>query len=424
MRNLRIYLIIIVSALTFSLYLPKIVKDFLATPSSVQNIYYSPVTKDFIKVNVDKKNKKIKYTNFDESVEYTLDEYKKKRPFTFYYDLVKTKNFPEGFSQFQRNVNLIRSQKSHIKVNPGIINTKLVNLYPLLESNPKYSSLTLPDELFTLNKNSITFINTISNEENKEKTTFITNRLKEIGAKFPLKEAFGTPSTAKPFDEGYFLLDSNNFLFHMKQINNKIMLKKVDTKGVKTKFLLVKENYHKQFYGLLVSQSKDVYLLTYNNYKLIKLPVKDFDYNSKSLMLSSTPYNKIITLKSYDFESNEKVIEKIVMDLNYNTIKSKELKYKIDNGELYENISSLLLPFKLRFKKTENGIYTLKFYDISKISYILYFIIAILLLVYYIYTKQSLKNKIYPLVLISIGGVYTILALFLFNKLNIEKGKK
>lgn len=191
MKKYRIYPIIILAILLLSIYLPNIYKDMFASRIDNTRIHYSVVDEDFIKMTVKRGQKReVIYSNLKGTKTFTQDEYKAKLPFIYYSDLLKTNNFPKKFINYGRDPRIIAMEKSYIKLKPSMINTKLVNLYPLLESKPKYSRLQLPKDLFKLDENGITFIISASNSIDKEKTKLYNSIFLEQGAVFPLKETF------------------------------------------------------------------------------------------------------------------------------------------------------------------------------------------------------------------------------------------
>lgn len=428
MRTLRIYPIIILTILVISIFLPTLYKNIFGTRVDKTMVFYSPVDEDFIKMTRLKgKDRKVIYSNFQDET-YSLDEHKIKLPFIFYSDLLKIDKFPEKFSSYAQDIMSIRREKSYMKIKPEMIKTKIVNLYPLFESKPKYSSLELPKDLFSLTKEGIQFVTTSTNTINTKKSNIYNNRLKELGAKFPLYDAFGTPTTRKPFDEGYFILDSTSQLFHLKQIDNKPSIKKVPTKDLETKFVLNKENSRKEFYGLLVSKTNDVYLMMYDDYELVKLPIENFDYNKKSIKLMTTPINRIITIEHIDKRKKEKSITTIVTNLDYEVIKKNNFTYSLKKGAVYENIKKWIFPFKVYLVKNPNGDYSFQIRDLNKNAFTFTLILSLVFLIYLKVKGYSIRKHFLQVVLIATSGIFALIALILFKKLlietNINKGQK
>lgn len=425
MSNLRAYPIIILAIFLLSILFPKMYKDIFSSRIDKQRVVYSPVEEDFIKITtLAGKERKVIYSNITETKKYSLDEYKAKLPFTYYYDLLRTNNFPQEFISYGQNINAIRKEKSFLKLNPKYINTKVVNLYPLFESNPKYSSLTLPDELFRLDKAGITFINTSKNEINKEKSKLYNKLFLQEGAVFPLKDAYGTPSIQKPFDEGYFIKDSKNQLFHLKQVDGKASLNKVDLKGIDLVFALIKEDTRKEYYGLLIDKNSNLYLMMYDDYELVKLPINTYNYKVHEFKIKTTLINRIITITSINESKNTKLTKTYVTNLDYELIKENSFEYTFKGSALYENTKELLFPFRLAITKEDKAYYSFEIRDFSKKAFIINILLAFCFLIYVKMSKRELKKHLIQTIFIAIAGIYSLIVLLLFEKLVKNKTLK
>jgi len=424
-KNLRIYPIIIAGILLLAVFLPNIYKDIFASRISTAKIYYSPVDEDFIKMSVTKgKNRKVVYSNLDGSKEFSQDEYKAKLPFIFFNDLIKIDKFPAKFAAFSQDFRVVKREKGYLKIKPSMINTKVVNLYPLFEAKPKYSSLKLPKDLFRLGKNGITFVIASENKIDEGKSKLYSKKFEELGAVFPLKDAFGTPTTRKPFDEGYFVTDSKDQLFHMKQIENKPVIKKVETNGIKIKYVLNKEDPRKEYYGLIVDNQSNLYLLMYDDYELLKLPIENFDYKTQTFRMFTNPINRVITIEYKDYEKQEQITKTIVTNLDYEIKKENLYTYSIKQSNIYESAKALIFPYKIYLVSGQESYISYEIRDISKTAFIVNILLALGLLIYVKLTKREIKKHIIPATLVTLGGIYSIIVLILFNKLLELKGQK
>lgn len=422
MKKLKIYPIMIVAIFLLSIFLPKAYKDIFGTRVDKQRVVYSPVQKDFIKITVlGGKERKVIYSNLEGDKVYSLDEYKSMQPFKYYYDLLKTKNFPEEFISYSQDIGSIRREKSFLKINPNFINTKIVNLYPLFESNPKYAGLSLPDDLFSLDDKGITFINTKINKIDENKTRFYNELFKKKGASFPLVDAYGTPSTQKPFDEGYFIKDSQNQLFHLKQIDGEAVLNKIDLASIDLRFVLIKEDNRKEYYGVVIDKNSDIYLMMYDDYELVKLPIDSYDYKTDEFKISTTPINRIITITSIDEAENKKTTKTYITNLDYELIKENEFDYIYKGSESYENIKSAIFPFRLSITKGNRGYYGFEIRDVSKNAFIVNLLLVFGFLIFVKISKRKIQEHFIQTAFIALGGVYSLIVLTLFGKLFITK---
>lgn len=353
------------------------------------------------------------YSNINESKVFDFDTYCAKLPFYFYQNTIKLNIVPEKFKHHFKDLKKLSSEIKRIKIKPSHVTQKEVLLYPLFESNPKYSSLSMPDDLFGFDKNGLVFTIASSNLVNKEKSKIYNDIFKQQGAVFPFKKAFGNPTTRKAFDEGYFLLDSKKQVFHLKQINNKPYIKKLSLNNINTKYIIIQENIKKEYYGLLISDKNEVFLLTYDNYKLIKFDI-NYKYDEDIFLFQTTPINRIISIEK--LKDKIKTYKTYVYDLNYKLIKQNSLDVSLKTNLLYENIQEWIFPYKIILIKTKKPYAFFKFSEFNYKSFLLYFIIG---LIYFIKRKDKKLNKanIIKFFMIIFGGIYAIISLFAFKKI-------
>lgn len=423
MKNLKIYPFIIVSILVLSIYLPDVFKSFYANPIDRNKVYYSPVDEDFVRFNLDGKTKNYNYSSLDGSIKLTEDEYRAKLPFIYFSDLIKTDNFPEKLSIYGQDTRVIRRERSFLRIRTNEIISNNVNLYPLFESNPKYASLELPKDLFKLGDKGITFIESDKNKIDTIKSEAYNKILIQKGAKFPLKNAFGNPTTRKPFDEGYFIIDSEYNLFHVKQVNSKPFIKKVDNNGKKIRYILNKEDNRKEYYGFAISEDNEIYLIMYDNYQFVKLPIDNYNYLTTDFMMMTTPINRILTLIEDDDTNKKRNINLFVTNLDYDLINKASYSYSLQRGKIYEMIKSIIFPYDIDIIKNSDGYYFFELKNLSIKSFVLYAVLAFLYLIFIKMKKNILTNHLIQAMLIVLGGVYSIIILLLFNKLFIINQK-
>ena len=164
-----------------------------------------------------------------------------------------------------------------MRIRPRSIDQPQIALYPLLESKPARFKLEMPKEYFRITDR-MEFINAATNEIDETQTKLFTSRLVKAGFEFPAQQYFTNPTTRKAFDDGYFIVDNSGQLFHIKKINGKPFCVNTNIpKNFRIKYMLVKEMNLKEFHSIIFSETNEVYLLLYENYRLQKLPLEGFD---------------------------------------------------------------------------------------------------------------------------------------------------
>lgn len=414
MKKYRIYSIIILFVFLLSMFLPNYYKEIFGQRVQYVAVKYSPVDENFIKMTI-YADKDIEYSDINGTKKFTFEEYEEKLPFTYYYDLITNDRFPKKFIMYAHDIKAIKNEKSFFMLEPYYISKKAVNLFPLFESKPKHSGLSYPKDLFKIDDKGMTFIISENVKIDENKSKIYNDILLSLGAIFPLKKAFGNPTLMKAFDEGYFITDAKNNLFHVKMVQNKPVINKIKT-NIDIKYILVKEDKRREFYGLVVDTSSYIYLLMYDNYELVKLPIKDYDFQTHSFEIKTTPINRIISTKKIDYKTQKKVIKHYITNLDYELINENEYKYSIKKSKLYEAVKTILFPFELSISHDKTYYASFEIINISKASFLLSLIFSILYILYIRYQNRDVKDYIVQIIFIIFGGIYSIIALILFDK--------
>lgn len=421
MRKLKLLPLIITGILLFALFLPKLYKEIFASRVDKTLVYYSPIEEDFIKRTIKSGNKReIIYSNMDESQKYKHEEFKTKLPFFYAFDLLKIEKFPQKYAAYATDPMQIRKETGFLRLASKDINKEYVNLHILFESKPKYSSLEFPKEVFKIGGNGVVLSNSSTNEILKEKSESYNKKLLALGATFPLKQAYGNPTTRKPFDEGYFITDSKNNLFHIKQIKGEAFVKKVETNGIKIKYINHKEDSRKEYYALVVDENHQLYFMMYETYDFIKLPIDDYNYKTHDFRMFASPINRIFTVEY--LKDDKKIINTYVTNLDYELEKQNKYTQSQKQDFAYENIKNLLFPFTLKIFDYKESYISFELVDINKLAFLFNILIAFAYLIYIRKTKKAIKEHLVQSVLISLSGIYALLVLFSLDKL--KKGKK
>ena len=244
-------------------------------PSYIQ---YSPVIEKFIIMDYENE----KYMDND-GTEYTREQTDELLPLSHYSLLLRKGLLPDSIKNIPITVEEIRLNSVNFRIKPVDINPPQIPLYPLIESEPERFKLEMPKEFFRIT-NRMEFLNCESNLIEEGLTNSFTESLISKGFEFPSKSCYGNPTTRKVYDEGYFIIDNKNELFHIKRIKGKPFCEKVTVPDdIKIKTIFLREYSLKEFYAFVVTENDKLYLLLFDNYKFQQLPIKN--YNSAEDML-------------------------------------------------------------------------------------------------------------------------------------------
>ena len=122
--------------------------------------------------------------------------------------------------------------------------------------------------MFRLKEN-IEFIDMATNRVDEQKSARFQQALEKAGFAFPAQWVAGIPTSQKSYDEGYFALDSEGHLFHVKMTNGKPFVK--DTKVRDISCMLPMEIENRSLYGFLFDTHHTLYYLSTDGYRLVKV---------------------------------------------------------------------------------------------------------------------------------------------------------
>jgi len=394
-----IFVLILLSFFTLSFYLPKIYKDLVSDDSLSTYVFYSNKDKKFVyKKHFGEHNFTYK-DNLGNNLE--AKEFEESLPFVYWRNLDIQKKLPVTIDNIVYDKRTIKKARQSFKFDYRDFkqNHKQIKFYPLFNPNSKIGMIPFPNLMFTL-KNDFSVYNSESNKVDRVLSKEYTNILKKNNFSFPAKIIAGKTTNIKPLDEGYFILDSKKNLFHMKLSDDKMYIKKIIyDKNIQIKYIKISENRKKEFYGIVLDSKDRVYVISYDNYNFIKLPIENFYSKNMKLEIYANPINKLIR-----YENNKETYA-VVLDKEFNFID----KYKIDIPQInsiYTDIYTSIFPFiisKNNYKKYEE--YSLVFNSYK--GFILGFIFAF---IYFIFNrKKDLLQILIKSILLAIGGIYTLL---------------
>lgn len=409
--NIGRYIIIGLGILCLSIYIPQFYWRCFSSTTNIPYFIYSSKDKEICMIKKIDDRKIMLNTKGDE---YSRDELENKCPLFFNRQLVFSGTMPDSIHGIAIRKNMIEKNQFYYWWEPADLNKAKIDLYPLLESKSGRVKLQMPKDFFTINE-SIEFINCDNNKINKEKSALFTNTLIEKGFSFPAKDIFGNISIEKPFDEAYFIIDNNGDLFHMKMIEARVYCHKFDyPKNIKAKKIIVKESDLKEFMAFMIDTNNNVYLISYDKYMLIKLPIKTYNSEIDKFAISGNVFNRMITI------SNNTDINFYVLDRDYNLVDfySEEI---IHGDNIAIDISKYYIPFSTYYRTSKDETISLRFTDFSWLMFIGNLSFVLVFLIYLLIFKYKIKYSLPDIILISLFGIYGFICVLVFPKLKNKR---
>lgn len=397
-------LIILLATLLLAWGIPSLYH--ITTDEATSNIftYYSSVEKSFCTIDYDDTTEKLLRKNVKTGREYTEAEFDSILPMFYYRQLLSDGRLSDTIAGRAITPKEIGLKTFYFRTDAQEKNRPHIPLYTLFESMSGRVRLETPGDFFRLTKNSIEFINPETNSVEKKKSQMFTDAFERSGFQFPAKLVAGTPTTRKPYDEGYFISDSNDHIFHLKMVNGKPFIKNTGfPSDVKPEFIITQEPSDRSFYAFVFGENKKLYIITTDQYKVEEIPTPEFDVNTDRLFIVANPFYwniSVISTKGKEVVALDADTKKMVDKVSFLHEKKKNI------------IETSLLPFEISMTKSTSIFVspTIKFGAYGSLLLNVLFVIAF----FFICRTKSYRKNIFSYVWIFITGIYGFISCLIF----------
>jgi len=401
-KTSRFLLLIIIVAVAAH-FLPDIFWTKFEKSNHTPFVAYSPVNNDFlITVNTGSElSRDARYKDTKGHI-YDRDGYDTLLPFLNYRQLAALNKMPDSINGKAIPLDSIRLNNFNFSLRPSDIDFEEIPLYPLLESASGRLKLEMPHDVFRIN-NRMEFIDCRTNTIEEQKSKLFTDKLIEKGFSFPAKLVAGNPTTRKAFDEGYFVVDQKNNLFHIKMVRGKPFCENTNIpSGTSIVHIAVMENPRREFYSYVITADNKIYLQLYDKYRLQELPVKGYNYKTDGVLIMGDYFFRNVTLR------RDNNVESFVADRNYKLIDHYKEKWEGKYESAAGSAAAYIFPFTLAFEDNDSSFMNifLKFSDTRALLLILLSVFGSVMLTKYRKDKISYAD----LFLVLFTGIYGLIA--------------
>jgi hypothetical protein len=336
-------------------------------------VNYSPITKSFILLKSDVRG--VNYVD-PQGKSYSRDEFEQLVPFMNFRQLWASGKLPDSLDGIALVPKQIGLNNITLRVLPAAINARPLQIYPLLESASGRVRLELPPDYFRISDR-MEFITSQTNSVNEEKSELFTQALLQEGFKFPSRFIYGNPSTKKPFDEGYFVIDAENKVFHIKMVKGAPFCKQTQIPAtLDIVFMAINETELREFYGLAITRKSEAYLISYDNYKLIKLPLEDYDQQKDVLQVRGDLFYRTLVVNKEDG------LRAVITDRSYKVVDTYRESRPSQDETTAGRIASFIFPFSIEIERYNTPFINFYFTFSGARFLILSFLLAVLAFFY------------------------------------------
>lgn len=372
-------------------------------PQSYPFTLYSCITHSF--ASADFQNEKLNYRDSRGNT-FTEEQFDSILPTFYSHRLVANGKFPRTIEGAEITPADIKRENFIFRHSPADINTTRPSLYPLLETMPKRAELEMPDDVFRLHQH-MEFIEMETNTIREDKSELFTQMLKKKKFNFPARYVAGNPTTRKEYDEGYFIIDQNDQLFHVKQLCGRPYVKNIGIpETVRPHYIFPTEYPGRRTYCFLTDTAHCFYVLNRPDYQLYKLPLSSFDPEKENLMIIGDAFYWTLQV------SGEKGRKLYAVNTRDYTL-ADTLSFAASPPQAL-HIAGYIFPFQLSFTSYDDNWVYPRFSDGSANAFLLNVILAIAY--WLVRRRQAGHSAITPVLLICFLGIFGLLPFLLLKK--------
>jgi hypothetical protein len=359
MRHLAAFALIALTVIVAAVYLPLLYGKLFVKPVEKTHLLFSPVTRGFIykekivgavpqaaRHKAEDHHAEIAYRDEDGTY-YSRVEFEKRLPFIYYKNMELWGLLPLRLGGRDFDKQAIQQNRQVLELKSGEINDRRPQtpVWPLLESNPTQARLVFPEDRFRMTDDAMQFVNADDNIVDEALTAMFTAALTEKGFVFPARSVNGKFTILKPFDEGVFIVDDRYRVFHVKRRNGRPVVAETGiAPELKTRHIEISENQRREYYGFLLADDDSLHLLTYDNYRLIRLPLDNYDPNRMDFKLLVNPLYRTAVW------SDDTVIRAVAMDADFRIVDRYTHRMSRATVTPMQRVYQVLFPFSLHLE--------------------------------------------------------------------------
>lgn len=273
--------------------------------------------------------------------EYTEEEFDSILPSFYYRQLVMDDRLPDTIRGRAVTQAMLEREGFIFVSQPASLNVHRTPLYFLLESMSKRVGLEMPEDVFRITDAGIQFVRMADNSIDEMKSDLFTRVMREKGVTFPIEQVAGNPSTRKPYDNGYLLVDAAGRLFQLKQNVGRPFVREIPLpEGVVPEQLFVTEYATRRELGFVIDTAGALYQIRLPEYRLVKAQLPPLRLREEKLtIIGNAFYWTVIRsdAERADYTALDAETLRSVGELHFDTPERETLAYYV-------------LPFQLSFE--------------------------------------------------------------------------
>lgn len=344
MKKAYSILLVALSVIILSWFLPWIYSIVFPVGSSDPLVAYSPVSRQLI----------ISETGGDRLI-YTADSLgqpvgdpitREQRdsllPHLYYTQLMARDQMPDTIDGIEVSMPALKHNQWVFSSLPRDINKVQPEVFLIMESMPKRIDLEDPDQVFRFRDGKVEFIDMAANSVIEGRTKRFTDIFNDRGFTLPVRSFSANITSRKPYDEGYLMVDANNEIYHLRmQAGRPYMVRLRKPDSLRAAHVFVMENIDNRHLGFVTDTENRLYIIEKNGYRIIPLENTRFNPATDRIQVVASLFNFVV--KTSGNESSHWDV--------YDSSDYRPLARYSTNAvtSLSEKVASYIFPFQLSF---------------------------------------------------------------------------
>ncbi|MFV0554411.1 MAG: DUF4857 domain-containing protein [Mangrovibacterium sp.] len=258
-------LILLSTTLLGLIFFPQLVKKATVEPTRYPFVYYSTMAEELCVV--DYKNDTAAAMEITGKIYRSQQEADSVLPILKYRQLMSDGILPDSIKGKETTARSIRAENVIYRFKAQSWQSPQPSLYIMYESMPVRIGLESPGDVFRL-KDKIEFIDIETRQINTQKSKLFQAALEKHGFAFPAQWCNGNMTTRKAYDEGFFVLDAQNQLFHLKMVNGRPYVRNTGIgSALDIRWFDMQEAGNRRYYGFIYDTAGGMHLIGYDEGK-------------------------------------------------------------------------------------------------------------------------------------------------------------
>lgn len=344
------------------------------------------------------------------------EEFEDLLPLDNYMQLYKDRRMPKEINGLAVTPEKLRRDRINLRLKPAELDSPAVALYPLIEADSGRVRLEMPGDLLRLTGTPV-FIDVKSNTVNAAKSAKFTAAFQAAQFAFPVKLAGGNPNILKPYDEGYYLTDSRNALYQLRQVRGEPELKKLadlvppdqraQLDALQPRYLHVQEQDNHEVRLVIVEEGGQVDLIIGSDYRLVTLPLQKYDPADMNLTVRGDMLNRLVTV------NDDNHLEAIALDRDYKLLNRYTESQPARAERPAGRVAAVLFPFTLDFESDDSGFVGFDLAAGAGTAALLNLGWLLLAVAWLWWRKQAPIRRLPELAAVAVGGIFGVILILL-----------